>query len=701
MKTIKRLACLCTVALAGVSYLSSCTSEEVNPNYDAERGVVKTEFTISIPAKPAGTRMTATTVQATGDLANFRGIKDIKLYPFFDKVGTIQTKMSNSENVALPSIINLAGGTVSTQGPSGTAANTIANSGALFPNNNSHLYQDIEVAIGTQAFMIYGVAMPSKVNPTTPPTDPTDFATYANNLATNGTLWENLESSYTLEGTTYDKATNLGAITFSPVPIHSSETIDNAGNGVSIASYLTSIATATGWSASENVILRTLYNQFITIKAGSWASVKGAVQQLYTSIYNRTDAVSVAIKTAILADSYVKDEEGGSADGILEFTTGAYGDYPADIHLPDGAAYVIWNSSSSRFDAVPGTYDSGTVLTSGTSLAGYYTKNGDVYTACSSTGTADGSTTYYKRTNKDNNGLDIPNLSKFVYPAPLYYRALSDIRTSNVSMSKYYDTVDPSNNDDKDTWTGVVNEYGTLQAGTNDIVKASTRSIAIVDQVQYAVGRLDAIVYTQGGITTLKDNENKDISIKSSDATPTYYFPITGILIGGQKAVDYKFEQKSGGDPYTIYDNDITDIYMTENSNNTATHTLAFETKGATVADDPNCVTKISVEFQNNSGKLFVGKDGEIIYPGSKFYLVGAFDPYPNTTAASPYYYTGTTTPINKTFVQDYVTTAKLEIASLKNAYNTMPDLRAPQLELGLSVDLNWNPGITQTVIIQ
>ncbi|MCR5850778.1 MAG: hypothetical protein K6G92_08720 [Bacteroidaceae bacterium] len=695
MKTIKRLACLCAVALAGVSYLSSCTSEEVNPNYDAERGVVKTEFTISIPAKPAGTRMTAATVQGQTTPV-FRGIEGIKLYPFKEKVATITNAPAS---VALPSIINLAGGTVSTQGPSGTAANTIANSGALFPNNNSHLYQDIEVAIGTQAFMIYGVAMPSKVNPTTPPTDPTEFATYANNLATNGTLRENLESSYTLGGTTYDKATNLGAITFSPVPIHSSETIDNAGNGVSIASYLTSIANAkansnaTEWGASDNVILQTLYQKFITMKAGSWASVKGAVQQLYTSIYNRTDAVSGAIKTAILADSYVKDEEGGSADGILEFTTGAYGDYPADIHLPDGAAYVIWNSSSSRFDAVPGTYDSGTVLTSGTSLAGYYTKNGDVYTACSSTGTADGSTTYYKRTNKDNNGLDIPNLSKFVYPAPLYYRALSDIRTSNVSMSKYYDTVDQSNTEDMQTWPGVISKYG-----TSDVVLASTRSIAIVDQVQYAVGRLDAIVYTQNNVTTLKDNENKDISIMTGS---TYNFPITGILIGGQKAVDYKFEQITTGDAYTIYDNDITGIYMTENANNTATHTLVFETKAAAAANDPDCVTKISVEFQNNSGKLFVGKDGEIIYPGSKFYLVGAFDPYLNTTAANPHTYTGTNTPINKTFVQDYVTTANLVIASLKNAYNTMPDLRAPQLELGLSVDLTWNPGITQTVIIQ
>lgn len=671
MKTTKKLAYFCVAVLSDVFCLTSCTSEEVNPNYDAERGVVKTEFTISIPAKPSGTRMTAATVQAEGQ--DFRGIEGIKLYSFKSKVAGI------TEGTALPSIIDLAGGSVSTLGASGTANNTIANSGALFANNNAHLYQDIEVPIGTQAFMIYGVAMPSNVNPGTPPTNPTEFATFASNLANNGTLTDNLST-----------ATTLGDITFSPVPIYANSEINASGNGPKIATYLTSIAGAEGWSASDNVVLQTLYQKFITMRAGSWASVKGAVQQLYTSIYSRTDAVSAAIKGEILDDSNVNDND--PADGTLEFTDLAYGNYPADIHLPDGAAYVLWNGTAFQAINFPGaTYDSGTVLTSGTSLAGYYTKSGDVYTACLSTDTADGTTTYYKRTNKDNTGLDVPNLNRYVYPAPLYYRALSNIRTANASKKDVYSSAS--------TWADVLTGtggYGAEVVGTNDIVKATTRSIAIVDQVQYAVGRLDANVHTQSSATTLKDYENTDIPIMTGS---TYNFPITGILIGGQKAVDYQFHQttETSAPAYTIYDNAITGISLTENSTNTLIHTLVFETKDASVANDPECVTKISVEFQNNSGKLFVGKDGEIIYPGSKFYLVGTFDPFLNTT----YNYAGTTTPIKRTFVQDYVTTANLVIASLKNAYNTVPDLRAPQLELGLSVDLTWNPGITQTVIIQ
>ena len=664
MKTIKILSILCAAVLVNVFMLTSCTFHEIDIDFETERGVVKTEFTISIPAKPTGTRMSAATVQASQDLSGFRGIQDIKLYSFKAKVNLINedTPILGSSKIDL-----IGGTTIGTQGASGTTPNTIANSGALYANNYSHLYTDIEVPINTQAFMFYGEAIKNygDVTPTT------------SQRIANGEMSDNLSS-----------ATTLGAITFSPVPIYSSGTINDNANG--IATYLTSIANSKytvdavdyPWSTSEDVVLKTLYDNFITMKAGSWSSVKGAVQQLYSSIYARTDGLSVAIKNAILEDEddYVSDS---NSDGTLEFTGTQYGNYPADINLPDGAAYVNWTGSAFSAVNFPGpSYDSGTVLPSGTSLDGYYTLNETTYTACLSTATADGTTTYYKRTNKDNTGLDIPNLTKYVYPVPLYYRVLSNIRTANVSKADAYR--------DEPTWTDVLNSYG-----TDDIVKASTRSIAIVDQVQYAVGRLDAIIYTDGA-TTLKDNEESDIPIKEGT---TYYFPITGILIGGQKAVDYKFEQITTGEAFTIYDNAIENIYMQEtvSSDRNTTHTLAFETEKATSADDPDCVTKISVEFRNDSGRLFVGKDGEIIYPGAKFYLVGTFDPFQNTTDK----YTGTEDAIKKTFVQDYITTAKLKIESLKSAYNTVPDLRAPQLELGLSIDITWQKGIAQTISIQ
>ena len=49
----------------------------------------------------------------------------------------------------------------------------------------------------------------------------------------------------------------------------------------------------------------------------------------------------------------------------------------------------------------------------------------------------------------------------------------------------------------------------------------------------------------------------------------------------------------------------------------------------------------------------------------------------------------------NRVFVQDFTTKADFTINTLKNAYVTLPDLRASLLQLGLSVDLKWQTGLT------
>ena len=644
MKTITKFAYFCAIALTGVSYLASCSSDEVevNPNYDAERGVVKTEFTISLPAKAVGTRMTAETVQATEDFNGFRGIQDIKLYPFNAKVSAI------SGTNQKPDAITLLGttATVSQTGPSGTENNQIAKSGALFTGNNAHLYQDIEIAIGTQAFMFYGMAIPAAA-------PKTHFD--------NGTLTDNLST-----------ATTLGDITFSPVKIYG----DNLGaNATAIETYLTGIANASGWSTSNNVILRTLYNKFISMKAGSWASVKGAVQQLYTSLWSKTFATTAdnTVKDAILAailTTQATDAGGTTPNGTLNFQE--LGNFPADISLPDGAIHMNWQDKANAAD-------------------------GKEFKIMSSTAT-------------DNTGLNIADLTKYVYPAPLYYRALSNIRTADKSMLSYYNSKTVWDDGDREATEAshddVLDGYGaevTSGDNQNDIVKYTTRSIAVVDQIQYAVGRLDVTV--KANAANVADNSalledmasDKSIPLTRTEGSSTVNcFPVTGLLISNQNSVDYLFKKK-GTESYTIYDKVIPDgicLTNTDPSSATTIHTLVFETAEATAAEDANAIVKIAVEFQNNSGDWFAGKDGEFIYPGGKFYLVGTFDPKATTnTTANP-------GNLAQVFKQDYTTTANLIIGSLKNAYNTLPDLRAPQLELGLSVNLSWNKGITQTITI-
>ena len=694
MKKIDMKHGIYLVALATLVLISACRDDDVLNDGVESRGVVKTEFMISFPAKVAGnTRMTADIVQADGLPASFRGIQDIKLYPFNAKVNGITTSTD------IPTAITLVGtgaAEPTTTGPSGVANNTIAASGALFTGNSSHLYQDIEVPIGTKAFMFYGMGG------LTIPTTPADYFE-------KGIMNDN-----------FSTATTLGAIIFSPKQITDETPGADGTYSKAIAEYLTAIANAHyndgtdhPWSASNNVFLKTLYNNFITMHAGSWTSVKGAVQQLYSTIHSKTFttpadiSMKSAILTAIKADDNVSDSNN---DGVLEFLEGnndTYEGYPANINLPDGAAFINWTGSA--FVACNFTgYDGGTVLAQDTPLDGYYTENAGVYTACAANTVADGTSTYYKKLSSDNTGLDIPNLSKYAYPAPLYYRVLSDIRTALVSKADYYTT--------KTQWSGgagadddVLDGYGaevTSGDNQNDMVKFSTRSIAIVNQVQYAVGRLDVTV--QAATSSVLDNRAllPDFSAdkafyytREENSSTVNCFPVTGILIGNQKAVDYAFHQNSGAEAYTIYDKTIpTGVKLTNDTPTPATtiHSLVFESADATAEDQPEAVTKFAVEFENNSGEWFAGKDGQIIYPGTKFYLVGTFDPWLNDEAK----YVGTNNLIKKSFVQDYTTKAQLVINSLKNAYNTLPDLRAPQLELGLSVDLTWQQGITQTITI-
>lgn len=606
------------IAAIAICSFSACASSEEDElqNSENERGVVKTEFTISFPQQMYGTRMALDVVQGQSS-PEFRGIQNIELRPFSSSVSGI------SSSTTLPSAITLRGSGIEKFGsssPSGIA-NTITNANALYKTSNSHLYKDIDIAIGTRAFMFYGVAINKEV------------ASDQRSNSVNGAL------------TKEESGTTLNGITFSHNQIYTDEGTN--AEATAIAQYLTDIAnTKASETATETML--TYFPNFKDIHPGSWASVKAAVQQVYTSVYNNTDALSQAIRTTILTKATDNAGDEGASTGVLDFSTGDFKtySYPRNIYLPDGAAYVNWDSKNSKF----------VVLT------------------------------------QDNMGLNVATLSTYVDPASLYYFGLSNIMTSNAAQNTKYN--------DTDSW-------GTIKGNYKDgsVVQSTTRSIAIEDEVQYAVGRLDVTVVTKNGATELTDNKGTKIQIGTEGAN----FPITGILVSNQRAVDYKFETKTSATAYTVYDSQT--VPATETDDEKAprlypastypevrkTHTLLLQTLDATSDDDENANVNIAVEFENRSGQIIVGKDNQLIYPNTRFYLVGTLKPNKN----SKQQYVGTETNIKKAFVQDYVTTANFTVESFKNAYNYLPDLRIPHLEIGLSVDLTWKPGIIQPITIE
>lgn len=203
--------------------------------------------------------------------------------------------------------------------------------------------------------------------------------------------------------------------------------------------------------------------------------------------------------------------------------------------------------------------------------------------------------------------------------------------------------------------------------------------------MQYAVGRLDVQARVKSGVT-IKDAGSGVSGAADENPQPVVVpaagYTVTGVLIGGQKQVDWQFKPK-GSEEFTIYDDKMTTATAaTVGTYSAVNHTLALET-----AQGADASINVAVEFIN-TGNDFYGKDHKVIPSGSKFYLVAQLTP-----SAGSGYAAGTLDSVIK---QDYTTVAKLTIDedALSKAYNMIPDLRSPKLEFGLSVDLKWETGI-------
>ena len=308
-----------------------------------------------------------------------------------------------------------------------------------------------------------------------------------------------------------------------------------------------------------------------------------------------------------------------------------YTGFPANINLPDGAVTV--KCTNGTFTA----QTSATYATSGTQVAA---------------------------------------LSDYVYPANLWYRANTLIKTSDKVLTDKYVA--------GTAWDDILKNYDDAEG----VVKNSTASIALKDQIQYAVGRLKTTVKVADA--TLYDANGETVAV------PTGGFPVSAVLIGDQRKVDFQFAPANKTDKqYTIYDKELTGINATTGGSS-ANNTLVLETPA-----DEN--VNVLLELTNNTGKRFKGKDG-YVPAGAKFYLLGVLTPSNGTGYEA--------TKLNQVFKQDYVTTANFTIKQnvkdastnpnqdkgLGAAYNVIPDLRTPALSIGLSVDLTWQTGLTFNV---
>ena len=311
-------------------------------------------------------------------------------------------------------------------------------------------------------------------------------------------------------------------------------------------------------------------------------------------------------------------------------------------------------------------------------------------------------------------------ITNYRYPAELMYYTNSSIRTANKIMknSEFPTTTDVWWNDTYwNNWTG------------GNTIKSSTQSVGVAKTINYGtallatkVGYSAPVIYDNNrGLHPSETANSIDVQNLSSQ------FEITGIMIGGVcDQVGWNFLPKNTDFTKMIYD-DLS--YDGENETPGAVviprytaataerftkdiYTLTFDNYDKSKEPDNQNVVYIALEIKNKTGQDLWGELNVIRRDGT-FYLVGALDPKNPAALAKfkdeggninlsrkdfnypPFDASGNTINAPRVFMQDYVTTVKMNFTpeSLAHAYVTMPDLRAGQVSLGLSVDVNWESG--------
>lgn len=491
----------------------------------------------------------------------------------------------------------------------------------------------VDAVIGTSAYLCYGKAVRA---------DGTDN-------------FDNGSTVASFDATSYSGGYAPNTITFTPEQICRSEAFAADTKGIALLTYLNGIAQASvteggttyTWyqlSSTDDTGLFRIFQSFTNyddtqapgehrLFAGSSVSIKALATNVYNAVagLSYTDGWKAALKTEIL--SKITDGLTSGTDYTIVGTSGeitinslgtARDGFPASVKLPDGAAAILWNNNAFI----------------------YTTSNAIPYDA-------------------------ITDYTRLVYPAELWYYTNSPIKTSKTSQASFYNNNNP--------WNTVLDQYTDGSAVTLD-----TRSIAIVNPLQYGVGCIEGLV--QAKENSLLDANGIPISLtRTEDGTTLYNFPLTAVLFDKQYSQQFDFTPVSGTQ-YILYDprvgSGVGAINLKKGSTTAAEAPAADKFYTLSLQTPDNSPVHIILEFQNNSGEPFYGENG-IVAPGMRFYLIG--------TVTVP------TGELHSVVTQDYRTQLTINVESLQHAYNIIPDLNTAKNVLNV-VDIGirqWKQGST------
>lgn len=661
-------ACILTTTLLALAACASDNDEAGSIVID-EHGTrgVKPEFVISIPRSVINTRMSDDVTQNQGLVSQFRGLDHIRLLSF----GEVPTATSPK----LAEILSLS------------AIHSLASAGRL----NYKVYADEFVPVGTRNFLFYAKAIDAESEQEV--TQLADKFHYGVLKAT---------------GLTESEFSTPADISFSLEQISADAQFDTT-KGQALLTLLNTLANTTvpgmtvpydAWSTSPNARLKSLYQRFTGLTTSASANVAAVLGQLYTSLhYVNNQDVSYPLASALI-QTIADATTGAQANGQPLTLKTEYQGYPGSAGLPEGAASIRWNAATHSFVAATANY---------------------------------------------NGGLRA-DISQYAFPAALWYHVSTPLKASTKIESPNYDS--------EGSWNGVIED---VYATASDVVQSTTQSVALRDPAQYGVGRLETRIFmdsgtfydgdgqpvaTGSGYTLLgmliggqnsvgfdftsKGNEN--LTIYDRDVVPgivarsgmtTAANQTLALETKSNQVINVALELRNGGEPFKGADGIIPaggTFYLTARLNPTTAVNYADGVLDKIFMQDH--VTKLTITIHNGQQTADRNGDG---WPdqylkdenGTPYGVDANGDGYPDlydidgdgepdafiTDPANggPGWDTDGDGLVDRPVIPNeegiYPDSPNVP-EGLGNATMGVPDLSSPYIELGTSVDLEWQEGL-------
>ncbi len=644
MKKMKKFALMSAIALTGAVGFTACSSsndvaEDINPNYNPETNVVKTEFAININHPANRTRMVAENTQQDG---TFKGMTNMFLF-----------------STASASAVDGTTEFISTGKYSlGSLTNT-----DISTSNSSKVYS-MYVPVNTNNFLFY-----AKNNIT-------------GTAAAKGSLNYNVSTT----------ATKPSDISFSLNPVVADDEVSTKVTSAEtvLAGYMNTIENTTGWAGTVTTVatdisykgLSDAFEEFtrLTSRQGSSFAILRQVQDLYRVMSNISSNNTGDIKT--IADAVIANitgdgkgfsvSSGSGENAVLAFTSTdqKVTNFPAEAGLPAGSAVLLYDKS--------GTATAGSKF----SYAGF--KSNAIFGETPSTDMGNINTpaelVYY-----DNSPLRTSNqsltASDFVSGTPTNW----ETDASWTALDKGWTTGNGA----------VAVTPATRAVAMKYNIKYGVALLAA--QVKLGSG-LTSNQLTDNKAAIVNDG----VATDQTDIDGTQ-LKLTGLIIGGQPAsANWQFlPSATTSFNQTIYD-PITPVALST-TGTAANYTLVLDNYKAEEASDVNIALEFLNNGKDFYGKDGLIASGQKFYlvgklQGNKANATGTLTwpaGIPQSGSDRVFIQDFLTTAV---FTIDNGTTDPARAPSLQNAYSVIPDLRSTQMVFGLSVNLTWTPGLTYNI---